>query len=252
MSTYAKFDQSHTDDARWIAAGADAFALHVAAVVWCDRLLTDGVITKDMALRVSLAVPPDRATAAVQALLDQGFWVVTEDVPDELRIVSFPEHAFPAEQVKRTRARWALDKQRKRQHDLGDHALCKDPRYCPAIREDSRVDSTGGLHMESTRIDQTRPDQDQTRPEEGEVGAGIGMGGSRGSTPGGGSAGAPPAASAPPLPGDNDADADPMAWTPRTALPPGVIPKINGRPAFGKGSKPFHPYPRGWVERWGE
>src|SRR3954465_12079676 len=99
--TYAKFDQSHTDDARWIAAGADAFAVHVAAVVWCDRQLTDGVISRGMATRVSLAVPPERASAAVAALVKHGFW---RDTGDGYLIEKFTEHAFPAEQVKRTRA----------------------------------------------------------------------------------------------------------------------------------------------------
>jgi hypothetical protein len=88
MGTCAKFDQSHTDDPRWLEAGADAFALHVAAVVWCDRMLTDGTITDAMAARVSLAVPPDRTSAAVDVLIEQGFWTRTE--PGELRIVDFP------------------------------------------------------------------------------------------------------------------------------------------------------------------
>src|SRR4051794_39997794 len=180
--TYARFDQSHTDDPRWIEAGADAFALHVAAVVWCDRQLTDGIITEVMASRVSLAVPPDRTTAAVASLVEQGFWSRADD--GDLRIVPFHEHAFPAEQVKRTRARWAGDKQRKRQHDLGDHALCKDPKFCPAIREGSTVESTlesggastgGGSHLYQTQPDPTQPDRREGVGEgDGEVGSASG------------------------------------------------------------------------------
>ena len=65
--TYIKIEQAHTDDARWLEAGADAFAVHVAALVYCDRQLLDGCISRAMALRVSLAVPPDRAAAAIDA-----------------------------------------------------------------------------------------------------------------------------------------------------------------------------------------
>ncbi len=133
-------------------------------------MLTDGIITEAMAARVSLAVPPDRTTAAVAALIDQRFWTRTE--AGDSQIVDFGSHAFPAEQVRRTQARWAADKRRRRQHDVGDHALCKDPKYCPAIRADSTVD----VQVDSTRIDQTRPDQTKTRPEEGEVGAWNGKG----------------------------------------------------------------------------
>jgi len=190
--TYAKFEQKHTDDERWIKAGADAFALHVAAVVYCDRLLTDGHISNGMALRVCLAVPPDRAPRAIAALVEHGFWRTTAK---GYRVENFHEHAFPAEQVKRTQARWRTDKDRRRQHSLGDHSLCKDPRFCPAIRdESSTVESSVDGTVDSTRSrpDQTRPDQ--TRPEGGS-GNGKGRGGS---TPSGPSAalqdtdGAPP------------------------------------------------------------
>lgn len=170
MSTYAKIEQKHTDDERWLAAGADAFAVHVAAVVYCDRLLTDGHITHGMALRVSLAVPPDRAPAAIAALVEHGFWRTTTK---GYRIEKFHEHAFPAEQVQRTRDRWQADKNRRRQHKLGDHSLCKDPTFCPAIREESStVESSVDDTVESTRIDK---DQTKTRPDRRD-GSGNGMG----------------------------------------------------------------------------
>lgn len=173
--TYIKIEQSHTDDSRWLEAGPDAFALHVAALVYCDRQLLDGRITRAMALRVSLAVPPDRAADAVDALVAHGFWL---EVATGYLIKDYEDHAFPADQIKRTRERWSQDKKRRRQHGLGDHSLCKDPKFCPAIRGDSTsgstVDSTpGGSHPYQTRPDQT---------------GGLGMG--RGAAAG--SAGAPP------------------------------------------------------------
>lgn len=163
--SYVRMNHTDADDERWIEAGADAFALHFAAIVWCDRQLSEGRISRAMASRVSLAVPPERVPDALAALVAAGFWT---DDGDAYLIVDFHEHAFPADQVKRTRERWKADKDRRRQHALGDHSLCKDPKYCPAIStKDSTVESEGGAtsgrsHLYQTRPDQTRPDK--TRP----------------------------------------------------------------------------------------
>jgi hypothetical protein len=172
--TYIKLEQKHADDARWIEAGADAFALHVAALVYCDRQLLDGCISRPMALRVSLAVPPDRAAAAVEALVSHGFW---QEVATGYLIANYEQHAFPAEQIQRTRDRWKHDKDRRRQHDVGDHSLCKDPKFCPAVRStmESTTDAiSGGSHLNQTQPDQTQPDR-----REG-VGVGVAAAGSAG------------------------------------------------------------------------
>ena len=168
MTTHIKVESVHTDDERWLSAGADAFAVHIAALVYCDRQLSEGRISAAMATRVSLAVPAERAGAAVATLVEHGFWAALP--AGSYQIEDFHKHALPAEQIERTRARWKQDKDRRRQHALGDHALCKDPRFCPAIRStvesttDSTVDSTvdsstGGSHQYQTSSDQTRPDR---------------------------------------------------------------------------------------------
>jgi hypothetical protein len=174
--TYITVGQSHTDDERWIEAGADAFAVHIAALVYCDRQLTDGRISTAMAQRVSLAVSPARAKAAITTLVKLGFWTLDGD---NYLIEDYESYAFPAEQIKRTRERWANDKRRKQQHNIGDHALCKDPKFCPAIRGDSTVesgldsttDSTADAHA-YTKPNSIKPNP--TRPE----GSGVGVGGS--------------------------------------------------------------------------
>lgn len=176
--TYIKVLHTDVADERWLTAGSDAFALHVAATVWCDRQLTDGRIPKAIARRGALAtIAPDETAAPIEALLEAGFWT---DDGDAYVLVDYLEHAFPADQVKRTRDRWNQDKARRRQHAIGDHSLCKDPKYCPAVSKDvSTVDSTGGgSHLDQTRLDQTRPDR--------RSGSGSGAkaaGGSAGATP---------------------------------------------------------------------
>lgn len=156
--TYIRLLHVDLDDDRWLTAGADAFAIHYAAMVWCDKRLTDGRIPRAMAERVSLAVPASRAPAAVDALIEHAFWAEEDDV---CVIGDYLEHAFPAEQVKRTRARWNEDKARRRQHAVGDHSLCKDPKFCKAISTPtSTVESTGGRsHLDQTQLNQTKPDR---------------------------------------------------------------------------------------------
>ena len=177
--TYVRVLHTDVADERWLAAGSDAFALHIAAMVWCDRRLTNGLIPKAIAWRGALStVAPDDTASAVEALLLAGFWV---EEGDAFRLVDYLEHAFPAEQVQRTRARWKSDKDRRRQHDNGDHSLCKDPKYCPVRKAELEVDSTRGSTVESTgggsHLDQTQPNQ--TRPDR-RSGSGSGSGGSRG------------------------------------------------------------------------
>lgn len=159
--TYIKVEQAHTDDERWIEAGADAFAIHIAAIVYCDRQLLDGRISRAMAQRVSLAVPPERTADAIKQLVVAGFW---EEGDDGYLINRYDEHAFPADQIQRTRDRWKADKDRRRQHNVGDHSLCKDPKFCPALAAASTVESGveargGGSHLNPTQPNQTRPDR---------------------------------------------------------------------------------------------
>jgi hypothetical protein len=174
--TYIKMEQAHTDDARWIDAGPDAFTLHVAALVYSDRQLLDGRISRAMALRVSLAVPADRAPAAVDSLVEHGFWT---EVATGYLINNYDRHAFPAEQIQRTRDRWNADKQRRRQHDHGDHSLCKDPKFCPAIR--STVETAPDSTSSGSHLYQTQPDQ--TRPEGSGYGKGLAVADSARATP---------------------------------------------------------------------
>jgi hypothetical protein len=162
--TYIRLPHTHLDDERWLAAGADAFAVHCAALVWCDRRLTDGRFPRAMASRVALAVPPERADAAAAVLVEHGFWSEDGDV---YVIAGYYDHAFPAEQVKRTRERWSRDKSRRRQHAIGDHDLCVDPKHCDYRKAHPLPDSTpsstvespsGGSHLDQTQPDSTRPD----------------------------------------------------------------------------------------------
>jgi hypothetical protein len=137
--THIELTQSDISDERWLHAGADAFALWCAAMAYSDQQLLDGRISQAMAARVSLAVPPERVGAALAALVEYGFLSI--DGADFV-IENYHEHALPADQIRSTRAGWKQDKDRRRLHGIGNHSLCKDPKYCPAV---GKVDSTGGM-----------------------------------------------------------------------------------------------------------
>ncbi|MGO4340692.1 hypothetical protein [Pedococcus sp. 2YAF34] len=158
--TFIRLDSSHTGDERWVGAGGDAFAVHVAALVYSDQQLQDGRISSAMAKRVSLAVEPARAAKAIARLVELGFWSVHPE--GGYQIEGYDEHAFPADQIKRTRARWAADKNRRRQHDHGDHSLCKDAKFCPAIRQGSTVESA--VDSASDAHAYTKPNSTATQP----------------------------------------------------------------------------------------
>ena len=73
--TYVKVLHTDVADDRWLTAGSDAFALHVAATVWRDRQFTDGRIPKPIARRGAPAtIAPDETAAPIEALLEAGFW----------------------------------------------------------------------------------------------------------------------------------------------------------------------------------
>ncbi|EGD44659.1 mucin-5AC [Nocardioidaceae bacterium Broad-1] len=155
--SYIKYDARMLGDERWVDAGADAFALHTWALSYCNEQGTDGRISARMAKRVALPLDPEHFRAAVDALLELGFWET--DGQHGFVLVDYLAHGLAAQEQLQTREKWAADKRRQRLHRSGNHSLCTD-RSCPA----ARALSTGGQVDTSTddkwttRPDQTRPD----------------------------------------------------------------------------------------------
>lgn len=156
-----QLENTYTEDERWLEAGASAFALHIAACCYSDRLNKDGRIPKAMAYRVALAVQPEAIPAAVAALLDTGFW--EEDGADYV-LVGYLEDkiGLSAEEKDANRARWAKDKARQRRHSMGNHDLCT-PRMCPMAKQMSTKDTASDSTRESTRVSSTTTRLDTTR-----------------------------------------------------------------------------------------
>ena len=129
--SWVKLRPTFADDERWIDAGAAAMAVHIAALCYCDRHLTDGAISATMARRVCIAVHPAEAVIAIEALVALGFWRATES---GYQIVGYLDDQIAAEDTLRARARWAADKRWRRQHNAGDHGICPVEK-CPSARQ---------------------------------------------------------------------------------------------------------------------
>lgn len=75
--TRVRFDPSFVEDERWERLGADALVLHIAAVSYSVRTLSDGVVSDS---RVRVLTPLVRRPEAVaRRLLEDGLWSRRED-----------------------------------------------------------------------------------------------------------------------------------------------------------------------------
>jgi hypothetical protein len=91
--TWTKLSDSFTDELDDANLSPEAAILHVAALCYCNRLLTDGRIRKKQAQRLYSLDDP---AAAIQALIDAGYWTETET---DYEIVNFHQDQRPAETV---------------------------------------------------------------------------------------------------------------------------------------------------------
>lgn len=128
--TWVKVDDLMPEHPRWDKLGAAGLGLHLAAVAYCSRNLTDGLLSLDRAKRLITCPEVD---AVVELLIADGLWV--EVPPDQVRISDYLVDQPTAEAVTRQREVWKAKQRRNRSHKEGDHSLCTRGRFCP----------TGGL-----------------------------------------------------------------------------------------------------------
>lgn len=95
---WVKLSDTFAEDPRWEKLGAAGMALHVAALCYCNRLLTDGVLTRTRAERL---FPVDDPAGVVDSLITAGFWRV---IGDDVEIVDYDVDQKKREQVEAERA----------------------------------------------------------------------------------------------------------------------------------------------------
>lgn len=161
--TWTKLSDDHLDRPAVLNVTRSARLLEVEALVWCNRLLTDGHIPRGALRRVTDAEDPQSDAAELVAA---GLWSVEAD---GWVIVGFEQDQEAAVDVHARRDEWRRRQRRQRLHNLGDHSEC-DPKRCrvllnvtPSVTRDSRV-----THA-SVTASRPVPSRPQGRDGEGEA-----------------------------------------------------------------------------------
>ena len=138
--------------------------LHVEALAYGNRLLTDGRIERRELRKLTDAGSAEE----IEELVSAGLWVPLEDV-DGWQIEWTDQELADDVRIRRDRA--ADRARRHRRHRNGDHELC-DPKYCADARRITR-DATRDATSDATR---SHPIPSHPTPKEGGVRKGRGAG----------------------------------------------------------------------------
>lgn len=157
--TWTRLSDDFADRPEVLNLSDAAFRAHVNALVYCNRLLTDGAVP-----RAALRLLTDADHAVVLAELEAGLWFPTEhgwqlDWTDQ-------ETAANVQQRKQSSAeRQRLFQERKTRHGAGDHTMC-DPRYCKASTTPEQGHNTppNALPNALDNASLTAPRPDPSRP----------------------------------------------------------------------------------------
>lgn len=175
--TWVKIDDAAFDDPRLLTLDRGVRLLHLEALAYSARHLTDGGIPRAALPR--LTDQGDLVNAA-KALVAAGLW---EEADDGWRLVFLQKDQRGREEVEAyreaARQRSARNRQRKALHDQDDHSLCD---YCAAKKrsrersgeatanvrttDPTRPSPKGGLVQVSGNSGSSRPEADARVPEE--------------------------------------------------------------------------------------
>jgi len=169
--TWTRLSDTFNDRPELLAVGRSARLLHVEALVWSNRLLTDGAVPRGALPRLTDSLELE---ADVAELVDAGLWEATEtgyqlDWSDQ----ETAEEVQARQEVRNERQR--RYRHRKALHDQGDHSEC-DPRFCKAV---TRYATSNGQRHEGghddRRVTPSRPGPSRPDPKGG-TGTGPGQG----------------------------------------------------------------------------
>lgn len=150
--TWVKLSDTFAEDPRLVKAGESAFALHVAALCFCNRNLTDGHVSREMVGRL-WAVKRPKAVAA--RLVEVGLWEETED---GYRLVEFLDAQPSRVQVEGERRKTAERQARWRDRQVTDGVTNA---VSNGVTDGVSNGVTNGA---PTRPDPTRPEKEQEDP----------------------------------------------------------------------------------------
>ncbi|MAN58065.1 MAG: hypothetical protein CMI50_16630 [Paracoccus sp.] len=136
--TWTRLSDTFHDDDAITELSHEAFRLHVYALTWCNKQLTNGAISTSRARRL---LPEIDVTTAIDELVDAHLWTAQsegfqvdwadQETAEEVR-----------ERQDRNAERQRKFRKRRELHDVGDHSEC-DPRFCNSSRNTSRNELEG-------------------------------------------------------------------------------------------------------------
>ena len=133
--TWTRISDDFTDQPQVIALSDAAFRLHVEALVYSNRVNSDGLLTVAALSRLTR----HDVSTLVSELLGSGLW---EAAGDCVQITDWTGAAgqLAAEEVERKKAQGRERQDRSRKHRTGDHSTCVSS-YCSKapVTRDSRV-----------------------------------------------------------------------------------------------------------------
>jgi len=155
--TWTRLSDNYTDRPEFEDMSLSACYLDVEALVYCNRLLTDGFLPAKKLPRITRSDDPE---ADMQELIDSGIWWEVEGGYqrewDDQMLATDVERSR-ADNAERQRRFNESRRDRETRHAAGDHSKCK-PEYCSGARGEAKGNLTNALHnAPQTRPDPTRP-----------------------------------------------------------------------------------------------
>lgn len=131
--TWTKLGAEFPDEARNLSNAA--YRLHVDALCYSNRLLSDLLISKPEVRRFSWLPGPDATETALKELVAEGWW---EDRGSHWYIgARFAGWQRTKEQVEAKRSTDTKAQRRKRLHDAGDHSECLHSNESPSAHDNA-------------------------------------------------------------------------------------------------------------------
>lgn len=125
--SWTKIDNDTLERSAIVAVPRYARLVHIEAVLWCGRQLSDGAIPRHM---LGYLTHEPSAAEAVDELVKGGLWETTKT---GWQIVGYVDEYTDAATVMETRKqdaeRQRRTRDRSKKHGNGDHSLC-DSRWC--------------------------------------------------------------------------------------------------------------------------
>ncbi|MDR7385680.1 hypothetical protein [Promicromonospora iranensis] len=165
--TWTRLDDDFNDRPALLAVGRSARLLHVEALVWCNRLLTDGAVPRGALPR--LTDSPD-LDADVAELVAAELW---EETTDGWQLDWSDQEEAAAVRARQDvrNERQKRYRRRKSKHDSGDHSEC-DERYCKQAVTHNGHRHEGG--NDDRRVTPSRPGPSRPDPKGGTEGRDAG------------------------------------------------------------------------------